>query len=281
MRRTPSCVTRCSSGTIAARRPPHRLLQQLHLRRFADRLPRRDCRQPHLPLPHPLPPNHRWHRHALEPRRGWQGRRPRPRTCPCEVEGDAWRHRLRPASRQQHRERADAPSGRTERSFARRVLLRDERRALLREEHRARAGRRAGRHHSQRRLPTRTPTGTFPTASAPSFRREENAASTSRLPAPAHGSPLFLPSATATWTRGGRRSKGAELLRQYLEYAASGGTDLGSGVSDTPLNPFELSIKEGLERRGIPVTPQYGVSGYRIDFACAHPDENGTHGPGH
>ena len=74
----------------------------------------------------------------------------------------------------------------------------------------------------------------------------------------------------------GRSSaKGAELLRQYLEYAASGGTDLGSGVSDTPLNPFELSIKEGLERRGIPVTPQYGVSGYRIDFACAHPDEPG------
>ena len=42
-----------------------------------------------------------------------------------------------------------------------------------------------------------------------------------------------------------------------------------------PLNPFELSVKEGLERRGIPVTPQYGVSGYRIDFACAHPDKPG------
>ena len=44
---------------------------------------------------------------------------------------------------------------------------------------------------------------------------------------------------------------------------------------DVPLNPFELSVKDGLERRGIPVTPQYGVSGYRIDFACAHPDEPG------
>ena len=70
-------------------------------------------------------------------------------------------------------------------------------------------------------------------------------------------------------------AKGAELLRQYLEYAASGGTELGAGVSDVPLNPFELSIKEGLDRRGIPVTAQYGVSGYRIDFACAHPDEPG------
>ncbi len=74
----------------------------------------------------------------------------------------------------------------------------------------------------------------------------------------------------------GRSSaKGAELLRQYLEYAASGGDYLGSDVRDVPLNPFELSIKDGLDRRGIPVTPQYGVSGYRIDFACAHPDEPG------
>ena len=74
----------------------------------------------------------------------------------------------------------------------------------------------------------------------------------------------------------GRSSaKGVELLRQYLEYASSGGANLGSETGHIPLNPFELSIKEGLERRGIPVTPQYGVSGYRIDFACAHPNEPG------
>ena len=70
-------------------------------------------------------------------------------------------------------------------------------------------------------------------------------------------------------------AKGVDLLRQYLEYAASGGENLGSNVQDVPLNPFELAIKDGLERRGIPVTPQYGVSGYRIDFACAHPDKPG------
>ena len=74
----------------------------------------------------------------------------------------------------------------------------------------------------------------------------------------------------------GRSSaRGVELLRQYLEYAASGGEDLGSNVQDVPLNPFELSIMDGLQKLGIPVTPQYGVSGYRIDFACAHPDEPG------
>lgn len=70
-------------------------------------------------------------------------------------------------------------------------------------------------------------------------------------------------------------AKGVDLLRQYLEYAASGGENLGLDVSDVPLNPFELSVKNGLERRGIPVIPQYGVSGYRIDFACPHPREPG------
>ena len=74
---------------------------------------------------------------------------------------------------------------------------------------------------------------------------------------------------------GRSEAKGVDLLRKYLEFAASGGTDLGADVVDEPLNPFELSIRDGLERRGIPVTSQYGVSGYRIDFACAHPDQPG------
>ena len=70
-------------------------------------------------------------------------------------------------------------------------------------------------------------------------------------------------------------AKGVQLLRQYLEYAASKCKNLGSGISDVSLNPFELSVKRGLDSRGIPHTPQYGVSGYRIDFACAHPDKPG------
>ncbi|MYF31041.1 MAG: AAA family ATPase [Gammaproteobacteria bacterium] len=74
----------------------------------------------------------------------------------------------------------------------------------------------------------------------------------------------------------GRSSaKGVELLRQYLQYAATEGRVLGASAHDVPLNPFELSVKDGLERRGIPVVPQYGVSGHRIDFACAHPDKPG------
>ena len=70
-------------------------------------------------------------------------------------------------------------------------------------------------------------------------------------------------------------SRGVELLRQYLEFAASGGTAMGGRVSGEPLNPFEMNVKQQLEKRGIPVTPQYGVSGYRLDFACGHPERPG------
>ena len=74
----------------------------------------------------------------------------------------------------------------------------------------------------------------------------------------------------------GRSSaQGVELLRQYLEFAASGGRELSAGPSNTPLNPFELDVMKRLEDKGIPITPQYGVSGFRIDFACAHPDQPG------
>lgn len=71
-------------------------------------------------------------------------------------------------------------------------------------------------------------------------------------------------------------ARGVELLRQYLAFAASGGTDLaGTDTSDVPLNAFELDVMQRLTERGVPVTPQYGVSRYRLDFACAHPDRPG------
>lgn len=74
----------------------------------------------------------------------------------------------------------------------------------------------------------------------------------------------------------GRSSaRGVELLRQYLEFAISGGSELGAKISEVPLNPFELDVWHRLEDKGIKVIPQYGVSGYRIDFACAHPEQPG------
>ena len=72
------------------------------------------------------------------------------------------------------------------------------------------------------------------------------------------------------------RSEGPRMLRDYIAYAASAGRDLGSARRDAePLNPFELDIKQRLEAAGIPLQPQYGASGYWIDFAAMHPDQPG------
>jgi very-short-patch-repair endonuclease len=65
---------------------------------------------------------------------------------------------------------------------------------------------------------------------------------------------------------------GAKLLADYLEYAGSGGSSSAtSGGGD--LNPFEADIRDRLAACGITVVPQYGVGGYRVDFAAAHPDD--------
>src|SRR6185369_13470596 len=37
------------------------------------------------------------------------------------------------------------------------------------------------------------------------------------------------------------------------------------------LNAFEVDVRDRLTAAGIPVTAQYGVAGYFIDFAAAHP----------
>jgi len=65
---------------------------------------------------------------------------------------------------------------------------------------------------------------------------------------------------------------GARLLADYLEYASSGGTAVGASGSDQ-LNPFEADVRDRLAEFGITVVPQYGVGGYRIDFAAAHPQD--------
>jgi very-short-patch-repair endonuclease len=75
----------------------------------------------------------------------------------------------------------------------------------------------------------------------------------------------------------GRSSaEGVKLLRLYLQYAASRGSNLGDAVLERPaLNPFEIDVRDTLTRAGIPLTAQYGCSGYWIDFAAAHPQQPG------
>ena len=70
------------------------------------------------------------------------------------------------------------------------------------------------------------------------------------------------------------RAEGLRLLRGYIAYAASGGADLGRDDHDKPPpNDFERDIQQRLEAAGIPIEPQYGASGYRIDFVALHPEQ--------
>ncbi|MBV9383679.1 MAG: AAA family ATPase [Streptosporangiaceae bacterium] len=66
---------------------------------------------------------------------------------------------------------------------------------------------------------------------------------------------------------------GARLLAEYLEYAGSGGTPVAASGSGSGLGAFESDVSQRLAECGITVVPQYGVGGYRVDFAVAHPDD--------
>ncbi|GAA4666276.1 AAA domain-containing protein [Amycolatopsis dongchuanensis] len=69
---------------------------------------------------------------------------------------------------------------------------------------------------------------------------------------------------------------GTELLRRYLEFAErQGAVDQVGRIVPSELNGFERAIALALEGRGIRVYPQWGFSGYRIDFALAHREDEG------
>ncbi len=71
---------------------------------------------------------------------------------------------------------------------------------------------------------------------------------------------------------------GAQMLRDYLVYAESGGKDLGSHVRQRdPLNPFEQDVLSQLTAAGLTLDCQVGCSGYWIDFAAKHPTEPGRY----
>jgi len=72
------------------------------------------------------------------------------------------------------------------------------------------------------------------------------------------------------------RRAGARMLRDYLEYAESGGTVAERPAEgDAELDPFEADVRDRLVECGITIVPQYGVGGYRVDFAAAHPQDPG------
>lgn len=72
------------------------------------------------------------------------------------------------------------------------------------------------------------------------------------------------------------QARGVVLLRNYFQYAASQGRNLGDArQSIIDLNPFEADVYDTLTAHGIPLQPQWGVSKYRIDFVAQHPTAPG------
>jgi very-short-patch-repair endonuclease len=71
-------------------------------------------------------------------------------------------------------------------------------------------------------------------------------------------------------------SAGTRLLCEYLEHTDAGGeVSGGPAPRQTGLSPFETDVARRLDELGISVVPRFGVGGYRVDFAAAHPDEPG------
>ena len=73
-------------------------------------------------------------------------------------------------------------------------------------------------------------------------------------------------------------SRGVQLLKSYLKYAADGGQRFPEDerVGEVSLNPFEADVRDALESRSIKTRPQYGASRYRIDLAAMHPSKPGV-----
>ncbi len=77
---------------------------------------------------------------------------------------------------------------------------------------------------------------------------------------------------------GGSSSEGYRLMREFVLFAASSGErDVDQLRTSVPMNAFEADVYGRLCDAGLVVDPQYGVGGYRLDFAVRHPDEPGLH----
>lgn len=66
--------------------------------------------------------------------------------------------------------------------------------------------------------------------------------------------------------------EGTRALRNYLDYARGGVLPTERETNLPPDSDFEIAVIDVLRIKGYEVTPQLGVSGFRIDIAVKHPD---------
>jgi very-short-patch-repair endonuclease len=75
-----------------------------------------------------------------------------------------------------------------------------------------------------------------------------------------------------------RPGSGVELLRNYLQYAASNGKRLGdANLTSQPLNALEAEGFDCLSSAGLKLIPQMGASRFRIDMVVQHPTKPGRY----
>lgn len=72
-------------------------------------------------------------------------------------------------------------------------------------------------------------------------------------------------------------SRGVQLLKAYLEYAANGGQKMPQQerAGEVALNAFEADVRDAIESHGVITRPQFGASRYRIDLVAMHPNAVG------
>ena len=67
-------------------------------------------------------------------------------------------------------------------------------------------------------------------------------------------------------------------MRNYLQYAASNGRELGDAdISGVPLNAFESDGFDCLEAAGLKLISQMGASQFQIDMVAQHPAKPGRY----
>jgi very-short-patch-repair endonuclease len=72
-------------------------------------------------------------------------------------------------------------------------------------------------------------------------------------------------------------SRGVQLLKAYLEFAATGGRRMAEEehADEVGLNAFEADVRDALAAKGITLRAQFGASRYRIDLVAMHPQRPG------
>lgn len=73
------------------------------------------------------------------------------------------------------------------------------------------------------------------------------------------------------------KQRGVRVLKEFLEYAASGTIQHGRKTGQEPDSDFERWFLSRLKSAGYTAHPQVGVARYRIDIGIVHPDKPGSY----